>query len=277
MLSQPSLSAQVAKLERVLGVQIFIRGARGVLLSSAGEQLMALFRHALKVGTEIEIAALTMQDPHAIPLRIAVIPTVAPYLVPAFTRAMSGKMGPRIHWLELQTAVAEEAIATGKVDAILIADPPTDSGLLDRQFGWDPFMLILPRGYVAPPTIPSAWLKDKPLLLLDDGHCLREHTLSLCSLPEGMQTPFRATSLGTMVQMVAAGFGISVIPTMAVDVETGRADLEVRPLDEHEVGRTLRLAYSTSHPLARQMDDAADHLQLLMPEMSENSQLNHQD
>ena len=264
--SQPSLSTQVAKLEGVLDVQLFVRGSKGVSLSPAGEQLLPLFKSALKAGSEVEAAAATLQDPNAIPLRIAVIPTVAPYLVPAFTRAMMGEAGPRIHWLELQTAVAEASILSGQADAILIADPPSDAGLMDHLIGWEPFMVVMSGSDSAPDQVSTAWLHDKPLLLLDDGHCLREQTLSLCSLPGGLQSPFRATSLGTMVQMVAAGFGLSVIPAMAVSVETSRAHLLVRPFEDGKVGRLLRLAYSPSHPLAPQLAVAGDRMAALMRE-----------
>ena len=125
-------------------------------------------------------------------------------------------------------------------------------------------MLILPKGYSAPAVVSADWLKDRPLLLLDDGHCLREHTLSLCSLPAGLQSPFRATSLGTMVQMVSSGFGLSIVPSMAVDVETARADIEVRPIDDSGIGRTLRLAYAASHPLAGRLAEVAAELENLV-------------
>jgi len=229
--SQPSLSAQVAKLESVLETQLFVRGGKGVRLSPAGERLIPTFREALAASAAVEIAVASLRDPYAIPIRIAVIPTVAPYLLPAVTRSLAEGVGPQVHWLELQTHEAEAALAKGRADAILIADPPQEAGLDDHVLGWEPFVL------------------------LEQGHCLRDQTLSLCALPRGQHSPFRATSLGTMVQMVAAGFGVSVLPSMAVGVEATRADMTVRPFAEDGIGRTLRLVAPRGHPRAALLDD----------------------
>ena len=253
--SQPSLSAQVAKLESVLETQLFVRGGKGVRLSPAGERLIPTFREALAASAAVEIAVTSLRDPYAIPIRIAVIPTVAPYLLPAVTRSLADVEGPQVHWLELQTHEAEAALAKGRADAILIADPPQEAGLDDHVLGWEPFVVAMPSGTEVPEAVPVNWLHAQQVLLLEQGHCLRDQTLSLCALPRGQHSPFRATSLGTMVQMVAAGFGVSVLPSMAVGVEAARADMTIRPFAEDGIGRTLRLVAPRGHPRAALLDD----------------------
>ena len=270
--SQPSLSAQVAKLESVLGARLFQRNARGVRLSPAGERLLPVFRDALNAGAAVEVAAATLQDPYAIPVRIAVIPTVAPYLLPTVTRHLTAHPGPTVHWLELQTATAEEALAAGKVDAILIADPPTAPGLHVEDIGWEPFVVAVPASLPAPAAVPMPWLHSQEVLLLDEGHCLRDQTLSLCMLPETQQSPFRATSLGTLVQMIASGFGSSVLPAMAVEVEKGRADIQIRPFRSPGIGRQLRLISPPGHPMSQALGELADRLRHAMQAVEERVQ-----
>jgi len=190
--SQPSLSAQVAKLESVLGQKLFTRAGRGVRLSQAGERLLPSFRADLTAAAAMQTAAATLDDPYAIPIRVAVIPTVAPYLLPAVTRSLSTRKGPSVHWLELQTDDAEAALREGHADAIVIADPPTDEGLHTDDVGWEPFVVALPAGTEAPDQISMDWLQDQQVLLLEQGHCLRDQTMSLCMLPENMASPYRA-------------------------------------------------------------------------------------
>ncbi|MBX2801910.1 MAG: hydrogen peroxide-inducible genes activator [Myxococcales bacterium] len=248
--SQPSLSAQVAKLEATLDVRLFERDPRQVLLTPAGGHLLGLFRTTLSAGAAVEVAARTLQDPYAIPARIAVIPTVAPYLIPPAVEALrAAGAGPKVHWLELKTRVAEEALSNGKVDAMVTADPPACSGVVVRQLGWEPFWAILPPAMEHPQPVSLEWLSTQDVLLLEDGHCLRDQTISLCMLPEAQESPFRTTSLPTLVQMVASGLGVSVLPAIAVATERERAQVTVRPFSTAGIGRTLRMAWREQAPL----------------------------
>ena len=180
--SQPSLSAQVAKLESALGVRLFERLGRGVMLTGAGERLLPVFREALASASRVQAVSVALQDPYAIPLRIAVIPTIAPYLLSRVVDRISQQPGPIVHWLEMQTHAAEHAVETGQADAMVIADPPTDAGLTVRTLGWEPFVAVVPRGSDGPNPVPVSWLQEQEVLLLEDGHCLREHALSTCML-----------------------------------------------------------------------------------------------
>ncbi|MEM7154664.1 MAG: hydrogen peroxide-inducible genes activator [Myxococcota bacterium] len=263
--SQPSLSSQVAKLEAVLGTELFVRTPKGVFLSPAGERQLPAFREALNAAALVEATAATLHDPYAVPVRIAVIPTVAPYLLPALSQAMKAGEGPTVHWLELQTTSAEEALAHGKADAIVIADPPTEPGQRGHELGWEPFVVIAPQEMSLPDEVPVSWLHEQQLLLLAQGHCLRDQTLSLCRFPSTQRSQFRATSLVTMVQMVAAGLGVSVLPAMAVEAERARAPIQVRPFVEDTIGRTLTLVTTEGHPLSGVLEELVVAFRGVMP------------
>ena len=246
--SQPSLSAQIAKLEEALGVRLFDRDARAVDLTPAGRRLLGPFRQALAAAAAVEVAAKTLDDPYAVPVRVALIPTVAPYLLPAVVDILPRDPGPIVHWLELKTPDAEAALAERRVDAIVIADPPADPRLASRTLGWEGFVAAVPSGAPIPAPVPLDWLRGRDVLLLEDGHCLRDHTMDLCGLPAAQESPYRATSLPTLVQMVSSGLGISVLPQMAVALESGRAKIDVHPFAADTVGRTLRLVWRQNHP-----------------------------
>lgn len=270
--SQPSLSAQVAKLESALGVQLFERGSRSVVLTVAGERLMRVFRDALTAGAAVEVAAATLRDPYAIPVRVAVIPTIAPYLLPSVVDALTPDRGPRVHWLELQTQRAEEALSNGSVDALIIADPPVDPSLVVHKLGWEPFVTAVSRGVEGPSPVTMEWLHSRDVLLLDDGHCLREHAVSLCMLPSARESPYRATSLPTLVQMVSAGMGVSVLPAMAVENECSRSRIEVRRFAGATVGRTLRMAWRAHHPLGEILAELAGVIETSFAEVVARSE-----
>lgn len=247
--SQPSLSAQVAKLEDVLGIRLFERHARGVHVTAAGAGLLSRMREVLEAAAVLEIAATALEDPYATPLRVGIIPTMAPYLLPGIVaRLRASERRPLVHWLELQTAVCEEQLAAGELDAMLIADPPTVGGTEDVVVGWEPFWALLPAGHPLQGEISLEDLVSSDLMLLDDGHCLRDHTLSFCTSAEARESPYRATSLPTLTQMVGAGLGVSVLPEAAVAVEVPRAEVKALPFREKHVGRTLHLAYRSRSP-----------------------------
>ncbi|MCR9163011.1 MAG: LysR family transcriptional regulator [Nannocystaceae bacterium] len=269
--SQPSLSAQVAKLEAALEVTLFLRSPRGVLLSPEGERLLPTFRAALNAGASVEAAAATLRTPYAVPVRIAVIPTVAPYLLPAVTIATRGAEGPVLHWLELQTNEAEQALAEGRTDAILIADPLRDASLHVEELGWEPFFVAIEAEASVPDALPVEWLHDRQILLLEDGHCLRDQTLSLCRLPNTLRSPVRATSLNTLIQMVAAGQGVSVIPSMAIAPERARTPFQTKPFVDASVGRSLSLVSLADHPLTPVLGEIAETLRSAMKTLSSAS------
>jgi LysR family transcriptional regulator, hydrogen peroxide-inducible genes activator len=252
--SQPALSAQLAALEQAVGVRLFERDRRRVLPTPASEALLERARRVLIETDDLVEAARHLGDPLAGTLRIGVIPTISPYLLPDVVRALR-RAHPRLtaRWTEDKTGTLVRALEEGELDAALLA-LEADLGDLERAAnGRDPFVLAAPRGHAlaksARPLAASA-LRGADVLLLDDGHCLREQALSVCSGARAEELGFRATSLPTLTQMVASGAGVTLLPRMAVATECRRAGVAVRPLADGDAFRTIGLVWRKTSPLA---------------------------
>jgi LysR family transcriptional regulator, hydrogen peroxide-inducible genes activator len=258
--SQPTLSSQVQKLEEVLGVRLFERDRRHVLVTSAGE---AVVEHARKVLVELDdlvVAATRTADVFASTLRVGVIPTVAPYLLPWITPAV-GARWPRLR-LSLVEAKTEELLANlrdGSLDAGILARVDGTDDLDDHVIVEDPFVAAMSPGHplARKRRIALDDLEEETVLLLEDGHCLRTQALALCERAGAMETDLRATSLATLVQMVSSGAGITLLPAIALDVENRRAQLAIRPLLGPPQGRTIALAWRRTSPLAPALHELA--------------------
>lgn len=259
--SQPSLSAQVSKLEEMLGIQLFERHARSVLLTAQGEALMPGLHALLQSADQVEQHAKILCGNAALVLRVGVIPSVAPYLLPQRAPALRA-LSFAVHWLELQTHECERALAAGELDAILIADPPSSPSLSCAELGFEPFRLLVPVDHPLRGSVTSTAVQSGELLLLEDGHCLRDQTLELCMIQDSQRSPYRATSLATVVQMVAAGMGVTVIPESAVETETRSRQLRALPFVGESVGRRLRLIWRSRSPCQGELRDLADLLQI---------------
>lgn len=252
--SQPSLSAQLAQLEGALGVRLFERDRRHVLPTPAGEGLIERARRVLVDADDLIDAARRMGDPLAGTLAVGVIPTVSPYLLPAAASAIR-RAHPRltVRWLEDKTEPLGRELRAGRLDAALLALEADLGGPLQREvIGRDRFVLATPRTHpLAKPTRPARLgdLRGAPLLLLDDGHCLRDQALAVCAGARTEELAFRATSLPTLAQMVSAGAGVTLLPRLAIATEGRRADLAVRPLADERAFRTLALVWRPSSPL----------------------------
>lgn len=228
--SQPALSGAVAALEDTLGVRLVERTTRRVLLTPAGERLAARARAVLEaVGTLMDEAA-AVRAPFTGALRLGVIPTVAPYLLPT----VLGLVRDRYPALDLQvreetTSSLLDGLAAGRLDLLLLAVPLGLPTVTELPLFDEDFVLVVPEGHrlAGRTDIPRAELRDLDLLLLSEGHCLRDQALDVCreagrsgaeSLPTG------AAGLSTLVQLVAGGLGVTLLPRTAVRVETGRGD-----------------------------------------------------
>lgn len=240
--SQPSLSTQIARLEESLGMVLFERHARKTLLTPEGRDVIDAMRRVLEATEQLHQQASTLADPNGVPLRIGVIPTLAPYLLPRVAPRIHDDQPLKVHWLELKTEACNDGLGRGDLDAILIADPPSSPTYDEAELGWDPFYLVGPPGSLPTGAAPLAQLDPARLMLLDEGHCLREHTLSLCRLSASGTSPYRATSLPTVMQMVVAGLGDTVVPAVSLPREVPGRDLDVRPF-EQPIGRTVRLQW----------------------------------
>jgi LysR family hydrogen peroxide-inducible transcriptional activator len=250
--SQPSLSAQLAQLEEALGVRLFERDRRRVLLTTAGKELVERARNVLDRVEDLVAAAARVGDPLSGTLRLGVIPTVSPYLLPVVTPALR-RAYPRLSvvWLEDKTDVLMKRMQDGAIDAALVA-LEADLGDVDKEtIARDVFVLATaakdPLGTKAAAATPAE-LRDASVLLLDDGHCFREQALALCERAKAHELEFRATSLTTLAQMVAGGAGVTLLPQLAVATEARRCGLRIRRFAEPCPGRTICLVWRKTSP-----------------------------
>ena len=259
--AQPSLSAQVAALEKALGVALFERDRRRVLVTAAGRELLDRARRVLVGSDDLLDAARRLSDPLAGMVRVGVIPTISPYLLPSVTPVLHAKY-PRltIVWVEDRTAVLTEQLTSGALDAALLAIEAEVGDFEHEVVATDPFVFAAaPGDALAAGKRPMglAELKGARVLLLDDGHCFREQALEVCSRARARELEVRATSLPTLTQMVARGLGVTLLPLLAVATEAGRAGLAIRRFAEpgaapdDRAGVAARLAVGRHAPQDR--------------------------
>jgi LysR family hydrogen peroxide-inducible transcriptional activator len=251
--SQPSLSAQVGELEGALGVRLFERDRRRVLVTTAGHELVARARVVLREAEDLVEQARRAGDPLVGTLRLGVIPTISPYLLPRLTAAFrAGFPGLTALWTEDRTETLVRSLDAGALDAALLA-LEADIGDVEHEIvGVDPFVLATPLGHaLGARTTPvrRAELRDADVLLLDDGHCFRDQALSFCATAKAHELEFRATSLSTLAQMVAGGAGVTLLPSLAVATEAKRAALRIRAFAAPAPKRTIAFVWRRRSPL----------------------------
>lgn len=246
--SQPTLSGQILKLEKELGVELFERDGKSIRLTTAGEPIVVHARRAVTAADDLLAAAALHHDPEAAPLRLGIIPTLAPYLMPLLLPALGSAM-PRLRLtlLEDLTDRLLGPLADGRLDAALIASEPPATGLRDDVLFDEPFWLVMPEDHALARrgSVTAAAIEPGSMLLLQDGHCLRDQALDLCSRPVGdalAMADMRATSLDTLLQMAAAGYGLTLMPDLAIarDVPLPRP-LVARRLAGTHTSRRVRL------------------------------------
>lgn len=229
-MSQPALSGAVSALEEALGVQLIERTTRKVLLSPAGERLAVRARVVLHAVGELMEEAEAVRAPFTGVLRLGVIPTVAPYLLPTVLRLVHDRypdLDLQVH--EEQTSSLLEGLAAGRLDLLLLAVPLGMPGVSELPLFDEDFVLVMERDHWlgGRQDIPREALRELPLLLLDEGHCLRDQALDICreaGRTEGAPVTTTAAGLSTLVQLVAGGLGVTLLPRTAVTVETARND-----------------------------------------------------
>ena len=252
--AQPSLSAQIAALERGLGVTLFERDRRKVLVTAAGRELLDRARRILLGADELSDAALRLSDPLSGMVRVGVIPTISPYLLPPVTPALHAAY-PRltIVWIEDKTPVLTAALSEGSLDAAVLALEAEVCDFEHAVIAKDPFVLAIatehPLAKRKAPARPEE-LAGESVLLLDDGHCFRDQALAVCANAKARELEVRATSLPTLSQMVARGLGVTLLPRLAVATEAERAGLAIRPFAEPAPRRTIALIWRRGSPWA---------------------------
>jgi len=262
-LSQPALSNQIKQLEQQLGLTLFERGRHGARATPEGQAILARARLVLAELDGLTEQAASLAAPFQGDLRLGAIPTVAPYLLPTLVPAVH-EVYPdlRLYLREERTADLVRLCLEGELDLLLLALDVDLGGLCERFLFDDPFLLAARTGHPATrrKLAREEDLNISELLLLDDGHCLRDHALSQCSLPAASEDDFRASSLGTLVQMVASGLGVTLLPSIAVAAEATEG-LELRPFPSTRKkagpGRRIGLAWRPTSPRAAQFEELA--------------------
>ncbi|SNX63743.1 LysR family hydrogen peroxide-inducible transcriptional activator [Streptomyces sp. TLI_55] len=250
-MSQPALSGAVSALEETLGVTLLERTTRKVLLSPAGERLAVRARAVLaEVGALMEEAE-AVRAPFTGVLRLGVIPTVAPYLLPTVLKLVHDRyphLDLQVH--EEQTTSLIDGLTTGRLDLLLLAVPLGVPGVVELPLFDEDFVLVTPLGHPlgGREGVPREALKELNLLLLDEGHCLRDQALDICREAGRADAPVTTTAAGlaTLVQLVAGGLGVTLLPRTAVRVETSRSDqLLTASFAEPAPARRVALALRT--------------------------------
>lgn len=249
-ISQPALSAQVAEMEQRLGCRLFDRGAGGVRLSEQGAELRPRIERVLSQMREIENGAMRSHAALEGRFRLGIIPTVAPYLLPAMLPAVRADY-PSLQ-LELREAVTEtlvEETLAGRLDGFVAAAPLDQRRLVVQDLFADRFHLAVPAddpGFASPPVAPESPALER-LMLLEEGHCMREQALAVCGKvrPAAMAN-YGATSLTTLLQMVAHGHGVTLVPEIALPSLDTTPGISVFPFEEPAPARMLCLAWRRS-------------------------------
>ena len=249
--SQPTLSAQLKKLEDYLGVQLIERSPKRIALTPTGEAIVARARQMIAASDEIVSLARSSQDPLAGRIKLALLPTIGPYLLPHVAPRIRKSL-PRLELMlyEYQTGPMLEKLQAGELDVGILALPVDLDGLDTRELYREPFTVAMPARHALTnrKSIRIDDLEGETLLLLEDGHCLRDQALEVCShLPVNEKQDFRATSLETLRQMVAAGSGITLLPELASRGAYGGArGVTIRPFAHPAPVRTIGAVWRKS-------------------------------
>ena len=250
--SQPALSVQIKELEAMLGTALFERAARQVRLTAFGESFAQRVRGILRAVDELDEFARAASGRLTGRFRLGVIPTVAPYLLPGVIRALAASHpGLDLHVRETLTPRLVQELQLGQIDAAIVALPLGEASLTEMPMFSEPFVLVRPLAQADAPVPRPDELRDLRLLTLEEGHCFRDQTLAYCNAPPSMpRDGLDGSSLATLVQMVGAGIGVTMIPQMAVPVETRSARVSCARLPAPEPQRTIGMVWRRSSPLA---------------------------
>jgi LysR family hydrogen peroxide-inducible transcriptional activator len=254
-ISQPALSLQIKELETMFGAALVERGARKVRLTAVGEDVVRKAREILVGVEELEDLMRAARGPLAGRFRLGVIPTVAPYLLPQTMIALS-KRFPEIE-LELRETVTKSLVRDlldSRLDAAIVALPISEPRLREFALFQEDFVLVRPAQDADKPVPGPEMLKTMRLLLLEEGHCFREQALSFCEMTRAQPRQLmEGSSLSTLVQMVGAGMGLTLIPEMALSIETRSADVSVARFPQPTPTRTIGMVWRKSNPLSDQL------------------------
>ena len=258
-ISQPALSAQIAALETTVGLKLFERSARQVRLTPFGEQFAPRARDILREAEALSEMARGAGGTALTRLRIGVIPTIAPYLLPSVIGHITAAH-PEIDLLVRETMTHKliEELSDGKLDCAIVALPVSEPAFTEVALFDEAMVLVRPAGDAGRPVPDMDTLSQMKLLLLEEGHCFRDQALSFCALRNTLpREGLDRSSLSTLVQMVGAGIGVTLIPEMAVPVETRSASVDIAAMGAPHPKRTVGMIWRKSSALSEKLEGIA--------------------
>jgi len=265
--SQPTLSTQIRKLEEELGVSLVERAPRQVMLTPIGEDIAHRARHVLRDIAHIKDAARRSKDPETGTIKLGIFPTLAPYLLPHVIPVICQRYPDlRLQLAEEKTEDILNMLDQGRLDAGLLALPVEEHGMEMEVLFEEPFVMAMPASHPLTEKrfISLKDLQGEELLLLEEGHCLRQHALAVCALAGAHERlDFHATSMETLRQMVAANAGVTLMPLLSVKPPIASTDnIVLRPFESPIPSRTIALVWRSSSPLGGFLRKLADKLKL---------------
>lgn len=273
-ISQPALSVQIKELEEQLGHGLFERSARQVRLTAFGESFAPRVRDILRAVDELGEFARAAQAPFVGRFRLGIIPTIAPYLLPTLIGNLTvSHPGLDLHIRETLTPRLVDELSQGLLDTAIVALPVSESAFEEMALFEENFVLVRPLGQADDPMPEAESLQDMRLLLLEEGHCFRDQALAFCNT--GMTTRrggLDGSSLSTLVQMVGAGIGVTMIPEMARRVETRSAAVACTRFSGAQPGRIVGMIWRKSNPLARELREIAEVVRTSAQQMRKKDQ-----
>ena len=270
--SQPTLSTQIRKLEEELGVSLVERAPRKVMLTPAGRDAAERARRIVGEVEQMKEGARRSQDPEAGTVRLGIFPTLGPYLLPHVIPRIRERF-PNLELLliEEKSDVLQSRLHDGKLDAALLALPVHDDQLHSEFLFEEPFLLAVPENHplAKRDSLSLSELSDQKLLLLEDGHCLREQALEVCRLSGANEkSEFRATSLETLRQMVAANVGITLLPTLAIKPPVARSqNIHLLGFSDSHPSRQIAMLWRRSSAMAGFLLELSKVFSELPPEL----------
>ncbi len=269
--TQPALSMQIQELEKELGVVLIERTRTGAKLTPEGEEAARRAGQILASVRDLADSARHTGRVLAGALRLGVIPTIAPYVLPKLLPALRAAYPDLdLHLREAQTQYVVAGLACGRLDLVLLSLPIAEPEIETLELFDDAFMLVLPAGRPVPGGAPATpeLFKNERLLLLEEGHCLRDQALEFCHLKQVQSLDtFGTTSLSTLVQMVANGFGVTLLPKISLETEARRSDIRLLAFAPPEPSRKIGLAWRQSSPRRRDFMELGAMICHLAPEL----------
>ena len=273
-ISQPALSMQIKELEVSLDTKLFERGPRQVSLTAFGEEFAARVHDILRSVDELGDLAQASRQGLLGRIRIGIIPTIAPYLLPTLLGNLTRlHTALDIHVRETLTQKLLQELSEGRLDTAIVALPVSEPSFSEVALFSENFVLVRHGSDKGKPVPNAETLGDMRLLLLEEGHCFRDQALSFCNVqPTRPQERLAGSSLSTLVQMVNAGIGITLLPEMAVSVETSSVAVTVDHFKNPQPSRTIGMIWRNSSPLTNQFEQICEVVRQSARELSENGE-----